>query len=288
MISTVLFDGRIKKEHEHEQQSAYYPTRPSSSSSTVLKGAFQSSIEPSSSPPSILRTTEDGRDDSDNVNDNNDDNVRLIPLVQLTHELPDLLQRQEKYTIGVEGYVTHKRSFGSSLAFMDLVQGENFMTSAAADDVAGSSDSDSDSGSDSDSDSSNGVNNSRPLQVIIKRQTYQHHRTKSSFVSMLKSIYPGMKLYIEGRASPTDNEGQVVFMITYIKILGLSQNPQHLQGILQRVRLDDNNHNDDDDAAHLSNNDCTPSDDNGKGGTHNYTIEQPKTGLSLEEMTFTE
>jgi len=39
-----------------------------------------------------------------------------------------------------------------------------------------------------------------------------------------------------------------------------------------------------DDDAHLSNNDCTPSDDNGKGGTHNYTIEQPKTGLSLEDF----
>ena len=180
-------------------------------------------------------------------------NVRFVPLEQLTHKLHDLLQNDQPETIGVEGYVTHRRVFGSSLAFVDLIQGENLSQSHTT--------------------TNDAMSPPTSLQVLIKRQTYDHSRTKSSFASLLKSIYPGMKLYMEGQASPTDNEGQVVFMVEYIQVVGLSRDPHHLRGILQRIRLDD------DEGNVERKEDVRVIDDKERG-----MVEERKIGLSLEDF----
>jgi hypothetical protein len=103
------------------------------------------------------------------------------------------------------GYVTHKRSFGNALAFIDLVQDDE--------------------------------THHRPIQALFKKQEYDHSRSRSAFSSILKSIYPGTKLYLEGRASYTNNPGEVVLLLTHVRFLCVSRNPEHTKGILQRIHF---------------------------------------------------
>lgn len=136
------------------------------------------------------------------------DSILHLPL----EEIPITLQRifqgsEENRTIATEGYITHRRSFGSALAFIDLV-GTNVEKGYP-----------------------------QPLQALLKRQAYHHDRSKSIFSSMLKSLHPGTKVAIEGFASPTQNPGEVVLLVSHVRFLKSSRNPEHVKGMLQRLRL---------------------------------------------------
>jgi len=164
-------------------------------------------------------------------NTGGNESVQLVPFESVTQKLHELLRIQEmkngtepnsKNTqqhmkIAVEGYVTIKRSFGSSLAFIDLVDGERKEDNSPS--VAPFS-----------QNKTNTV-----IQLLLKRQAYDSRRTKSSFTSLMKSLYPGTRIYVEGRASPTDVHREAILLVEYIKIMGLSRNPQHIKGILQRI-----------------------------------------------------
>jgi len=145
---------------------------------------------------------------------------------------------QQQQFIQVEGYVIKHRSYGSSLAFLDVIQSDDKNETA---------------------------------EILFKRDTYIHHQTfastttttnntssiyqelelgKSSFTALIHSIKPGMKISMIGIISTTHNPGEVVFLAQNIKILRLPRDPQYIKGILQRIQLDtknNNNQNEDDD-----------------------------------------
>lgn len=164
------------------------------------------------------------------------DEVLHLPLQDVTAKLHRILDRsEENRTITTEGYITHKRSFGSSLAFIDLM-------------------------------GTNEAQGSQPLQALFKRQAYHHHKSKSVFTSMLKSMLPGTKVAIEGVASPTQNPGEVVLLVTHLRFLKSSRNPEHVKGMLQRLGL------------YLDSTSAVLCESDGQGQ------EKKKTGLAIEEF----
>ena len=190
---------------------------------------------------------------NNNSNDNDDNvltirkNIELLPLRQVTKRLHEIInnnndndKNNEDIIIATEGYITHRRIFGSSLAFIDLVNNNN---------------------NNNDNKNDNSECNSKEeekqeitiLQALLKRQEYKTiHSSRStsssslsSFKSIIKSLYPGTKVYIQGKASTTQNPGEVVLLVNYIKFIGLSHNPEHVKGLLQRIKFykDDDNEN---------------------------------------------
>lgn len=152
----------------------------------------------------------------------NNDAVEIIPISQANERLQKILtteispEKEEeeespnRKIIAVQGYLTHRRKLGSSLAFIDLIAGKQ---------------------------SENDETDTPPvlLQALLKKQEYQHHRSSSNFKSLLKSLHPGTFLYLEGRASKTNNPGEAVLMIQYLEIRKVSRNPEHVRGILSRI-----------------------------------------------------
>ena len=137
----------------------------------------------------------------------NEQTLNLVPLQEVTLKLHKILDNSEaNQTLATEGYIIHKRSFGSSLAFIDLIHGNEEVGTP-------------------------------PLQALIKRQSYNHSKSNSVFASMLKSMLLGTKVYIEGVASSTQNPGEVVLLVTHLKFLKSSRNPEHVKGMLQRLNL---------------------------------------------------
>mmetsp|Transcript_3935 Transcript_3935/g.7562 ORF Transcript_3935/g.7562 Transcript_3935/m.7562 type:complete len:940 (-) Transcript_3935:2963-5782(-) len=131
----------------------------------------------------------------------------------------EALQREKNITrFATHGYITHRRSFGSSFAFIDLV------------DVI-----------DKEKEEKEHEQNSQkswtqsPLQAMIKIQDHQHHRSKSSFASILKSLYPGTRVYLEGVPCGTRNPGEVVLLVQYLRFEMCSRNPQHVKGLLMKM-----------------------------------------------------
>jgi Ribosomal protein L11 methylase len=160
-------------------------------------------------------------DNSSNNNNNNNNNKNQLQSPQYFLEM---LQRQNITRIATHGYITHRRSFGSSLAFIDLVAGGG------------------------DHHTSRIVVQS-PLQALLKKQDYHHHRMKSSFASMLKSLYPGTRVYLEGVPCGTKNPGEVVLLVQYLRFEMCSRNPQHVKGLLMKLsqnllQEDDHRHED--------------------------------------------
>ena len=148
--------------------------------------------------------------------------VQELPLADVTTRIKESLKENSTDSFATIGYVTHKRSFGNSLAFIDLVQDDE--------------------------------THDRPIQALFKKQEYDHERTKSAFSSILKSIHPGTKLYLEGKASCTNNPGEVVLLVTHVRFLCVSRNPEHTKGMLQRIhvqrnRSSSNDNNDDEKEA---------------------------------------
>jgi SAM-dependent methyltransferase len=136
--------------------------------------------------------------------------IQNVPLVEVTTRMKESVKEKSTANIfSTVGYVTHKRSFGNALAFIDLVQDDE--------------------------------THYRPMQALFKKQEYDHTRSRSEFSSILKSIHPGTKLYLEGKASSTNNPGEVVLLLTHIRFLCVSRNPEHTKGILQRINFQHGN-----------------------------------------------
>ena len=168
------------------------------------------------------------------------DDILSLPLHEVPPKLLQIVDRpEENITIITEGYITHKRSFGSSLAFIDLI-------------------------------GSNELKGSQPLQMLVKRQDYQHERSKSVFSSILKSFYPGTKISIEGVASLTRNPGEVVLLAKHIRFLKSSRNPEHIKGMLQRFNMYLETENTQSSSSN--------SDEPGQGA------KRTRTGLAIEEF----
>ena len=145
----------------------------------------------------------------------------LIPLQQVNQKLHLILDSNNNINntvlIATEGYITNKRSFGSSLAFIDVAHGNNKIN----DTISSSS-------------------SPLSLQTLLKRQEYNFaedgiESNNSMFKSMIKSLLLGTKIYIEGVASFTRNEGEVVLLIKHLEFLRVSRNPEHCRGLLQRL-----------------------------------------------------
>jgi 2-polyprenyl-3-methyl-5-hydroxy-6-metoxy-1,4-benzoquinol methylase len=211
---------RIRRNYEHEYESQFLLVQNHHQVFPKLPSQLKSSKAPTSP--------------TSNCND-----IVHMSLQDVTVQLHKILDgSEENRTIATEGYITHKRSFGSSLAFIDLL-GTN--TNAAQ---GGSH---------------------QPLQTLFKRQAYQHDRSESVFTSIIKSMLPGTKIAIEGVASPTQNPGEVVLLVSHMRFLKASRNPEHVKGMLQRLSL------------YLDSSSNSNSD--GNGG------EIKKTGLAIEEFT---
>ena len=93
---------------------------------------------------------------------------------------------------------------------------------------------------------------------------------------MLKSLHPGTKVYMEGFASQTKNPGEVVLMVTYLKFLGCSRNPEHIKGMLQRMS-----------SYEMQSENELQFDNNGEGGSEksmNAATSTVRKGLNIEEM----
>ena len=170
-----------------------------------------------------------------------------VPLQQVTQYLHAILLESSLASssnttntiITTTGYITHKRSLGSSLAFIDLTD-----TNHDHNDLT-SSQSSSQSSSSSSSSAPPLTTTSRPgpLQALLKQQAFAPDSSSPSslsphFKSISKSLYPGTKVCLEGIASTTNNPGEVVLLVTDVKFLGCSRNPEHIRGMLQRIRLD--------------------------------------------------
>lgn len=157
--------------------------------------------------------------------------IQMMPLAQVNSHLQSIMmmkgqnQKQQfemKKRIATVGYVAHRRSFGSSLAFLDLVHG----TSEYYEDM-------NNTGTDIDDTHPFSIYN--PLRALLKVQDYDHHRTKSDFAAILKSLYPGTKVYVEGVPSGTNNPGEVVLLVQHLRFEMCSRNPEHVKGILQKL-----------------------------------------------------
>lgn len=136
--------------------------------------------------------------------------IQNVPLVDITTRMKESIKEKSTAEIfSTIGYVTHKRSFGNALAFIDLVQDDE--------------------------------THREPMQALFKKQEYNHTRSRSEFSSILKSIHPGTKLYLEGKASSTNNPGEVVLLLTHVRFLCVSRNPEHTKGILQRINFQKGN-----------------------------------------------
>jgi len=170
--------------------------------------------------------------------------IALTPLEQVTSKMKTILRREQsssieevvKGLIAVEGYVTHKRSFGSSLAFIDLVSRDR-------DNVV-----DVQKNFDNEDKNYKDTGEHLVLQALLKRQNYYHPthcqeplttNSPSTFGALIKAINPGMKLSIIGEASQTRNPGEVVLLIQQVNIIGLSRDAQILKGLLSRIFITD-------------------------------------------------
>lgn len=131
----------------------------------------------------------------------------------------EALQHEKNFTrIATHGYITHRRSFGSSFAFIDLV------------DVLEKEKEEKEH-----EQNSQKLWTQSPLQAMLKIQDYHHHRSKSSFASILKSLYPGTRVYLEGVPCGTRNPGEVVLLVQYLRFEMCSRNPQHVKGLLMKM-----------------------------------------------------
>mmetsp|Transcript_20853 Transcript_20853/g.23647 ORF Transcript_20853/g.23647 Transcript_20853/m.23647 type:complete len:262 (+) Transcript_20853:249-1034(+) len=141
---------------------------------------------------------------NDYSNHHCDSNVKCIPFDKISETLHQQINNNEDDIIAIEGYITHRRVFGSSLAFVDLV------SSTCSFDRSNNSD------------SANDDNDHVIVQALLKKQEYignmitkdtntdtttnaaklstKHDNTQqsSSFSSILKSLYPGSKVYLQG------------------------------------------------------------------------------------------
>lgn len=113
----------------------------------------------------------------------------------ITQRLHDsLLATDGQETIRFEGYVSAKRSFGNSLAFVDFVSYPEL-------DVC---------------------------QALLRKEFYEG----SFYQGCRKSILPGARISLEGRAAPTKNPGEAVLLIQDMRLLESPRQPQHIQAIL--------------------------------------------------------
>lgn len=113
----------------------------------------------------------------------------------ITQRLHDsLLATDGQETIRFEGYVCAKRSFGSALAFVDLVSHPEL-------DVC---------------------------QALLRKEFYEGSR----YHGCRKSILPGALVSLEGKAVPTRNPGEAVLLIQNMRLLELPRQPQHIRAIL--------------------------------------------------------
>ena len=122
----------------------------------------------------------------------------VLSLETANDRLHALLQHnQTEERISIQGYITAKRAFGSSFAFLDVSQ----------------------------------QHLAQPVQAMLKRQDYQGQTHEFDFV--LACMVPGVQVQLIGTASPTRNPGQAVLLIH--KVPALQQwprNPQHVRAIL--------------------------------------------------------
>ena len=192
-------------------------------SSVVLQSSVQSSTSSSTSSSSSHNVKKLEHIEFDQVN------ARLHEIVQ-NQSKEGILNDNDEHEheppiLAIQGYITHRRSFGSNLAFIDLVSTNNG------------------NGNDNGNGNTPNTTSSPPLQALLKRQEYQQDSSSSSssssFKAILKSLYPGTKVYMEGHASTTKNPGEVVLMVTHVTFLGLSRNTEHVKGVLQRIHLDE-------------------------------------------------
>lgn len=146
--------------------------------------------------------------------------INLQDVTQFMHQ--SIMSQQESGTstmIRTTGYITHKRSFGSGLAFIDMI--------------------------DTNHDIHNGKDTPQQLQALLKRQEYSYDLINISvddkvhFKSMIKALHPGTKIMIEGVSSTTKNPGEVVLLVKYLKIISCSRNSENIRGLLQRIQCDE-------------------------------------------------
>lgn len=107
--------------------------------------------------------------------------------------LHEALERDDKQGIRLDAYVSAKRSFGNSLAFVD------FLTSDL-----------------------------EVCQALVKRENYQGPH----YQDYRRCLLPGTLLRIEGVAAPARNPGSAVLLVHRLKLLQMPRQPQHIRTIL--------------------------------------------------------
>jgi SAM-dependent methyltransferase len=100
-------------------------------------------------------------------------------------------------TLQMEGYISKRRVFGSSLAFLDLV-----------------------------------VNNGEVVQVILRRDVY----LGDQFGAYFSGLQPGVVIQLNGYSGPSRTSGEILLFCTRANILRPNGNPQHLRKLLALVR----------------------------------------------------
>lgn len=115
----------------------------------------------------------------------------------ITQQLHKSLANGDQEVIQFQGYVSSKRSFGNSLAFVDLVSYPELDT----------------------------------CQALLREEFYQGLHYQGYRKSMLR----GACMFLEGKAAPTRNPGEAVLLIQRMQILQLPRQPQYIRAIMSMV-----------------------------------------------------
>jgi SAM-dependent methyltransferase len=115
----------------------------------------------------------------------------------ITQQLHQSLESGDQEIIQFQGYVSSKRSFGNSLAFVDLISHPELDM----------------------------------CQALLRQEFYRglHYQ------GYRKSMLPGTCIFLEGKAAPTRNPGEAVLLIHRMQILQLPRQPQHIRAIMSIV-----------------------------------------------------
>lgn len=114
--------------------------------------------------------------------------------LSISERLLNSLSNDDQEKIQFKGYVSSKRSFGNSLAFVDLVTHPELEI----------------------------------CQALLRREFYEGPH----YQGYRRCMLPGAHVLLEGAAAPTKNPGEAVLLIHNMRLLEVPRQPQHIRAIL--------------------------------------------------------
>ena len=121
-----------------------------------------------------------------------------LPIVITENAILELARYFESNTtLQMEGYISKRRVFGSSLAFLDLV-----------------------------------VNSGEVVHVLLRRDVY----LGDQFDAYFSCLQPGVVIQLDGYSGPSRNSGEILLFCIRANLLRPNGNPQHLRKLLALVR----------------------------------------------------